>query len=303
VSLNAPRCDVDVAGGRLAVFEFGSDRGGEGRPDPGRPVVVLAHGITSTSHAWLPVARELAGEHRILAPDLRGRGRSNALPAPYGMAAHAADLLALLDALGIETAVFAGHSNGAYIVARLAADHPERVHAAVLVDGGLPIPGSEDAEPQTFADAFLGPALARLKLTFPTREAYCDWWRSHPAFARGEVADQDLVAYASHDLTGEDPELRSSASEAAVRGDAAELGQVGAAAYAMTVPAWLLCAPRGLQDQPEPMQPLALVRAWADGAPELRRAVLVPDVNHYTITLGAAGARAVADAVRVASIS
>jgi hypothetical protein len=42
------------------------------------------------------------------------------------------------------------------------------------------------------------------------------------------------------------------------------------------------------------MQPAALVRQWAAGSPELRRAIEVPGVNHYTIVMGAAGARAVA---------
>ncbi len=125
------------------------------------------HGITANSHAWLAVARELAGRVRVVAPDLRGRGASNALPPPFGMAAHADDLRALLDQLGAERAVFAGHSLGGYIVARLAADHPDRVRAAVLVDGGLTIPSAgEGVDPQEFADAFLGPALARLRLTF-----------------------------------------------------------------------------------------------------------------------------------------
>src|SRR5581483_5457977 len=112
----------------------------------------------------------------LVAPDLRGRGRSNGLPGPYGVAAYARDLLAVLDAYDVGRGIVVGHSLGAYIVARLAADHPDRVTAAILVDGGLTIPGIAGVEPQTFIEGFLGPALTRLKLRFSTRDAYREWW-------------------------------------------------------------------------------------------------------------------------------
>jgi pimeloyl-ACP methyl ester carboxylesterase len=278
---------VDVAGGGLAAFRLGS-------ASHDAPLVVAVHGITATSRAWLPVARALAGGVAVVAVDLRGRGASNALPPPYGTAAHVADVLALLDHLRLERAVLAGHSLGAYVVARLADEHPQRVRRAVLVDGGLTIPGSEAVEPQQFADAFLGPALARLRQTFRSREEYHDWWRRHPAFAASDVADEDLVAYADHDLVGEPPELRPAATEAAVRADAGELATLGVPAHRLTVDVTLLRAPRGLLNDPSPMQPTAVAQAWAAEDPDRRRTSLVPGVNHYTITLGAAGAAAVA---------
>jgi hypothetical protein len=64
----------------------------------------------------------------------------------------------------------------------------------------------------------------------------------------------------------------------------------------------LLVAPRGLQDNPQPMQPLALAEAWAAAAPEQRGVVLVPDTNHYTIVLGP-GAGAVAQAIQRAAVA
>jgi pimeloyl-ACP methyl ester carboxylesterase len=292
VSATVPiaQMSVEVAGGRLAAFRLGAQR-------PSAPFVLAVHGITATSRGWLPIARELDGRANVVAVDLRGRGASNDLPPPFGMAAHTADLLALLDRLEAEHAIVVGHSLGAYIVARFAAEHPHRVQTAVLVDGGLTIPGCEDVDPQQFADAFLGPALARLKLTFESREAYREWWRRHPAFADADVSDEDLAAYADYDLIGQAPELHSSVAERAVRGDAAELAEMGAAAHRLEVRAHLLCAPRGLLDDPNPMQPLELAQEWAAGDPRRRTATLVPDVNHYTITLGATGARAVADTI------
>jgi pimeloyl-ACP methyl ester carboxylesterase len=209
---------------------------------------------------------------------------------------HVRDILAVLDAVGLERVVLAGHSLGAYIAARLAASHPERVRSVILVDGGLPIPGSQEAD----LDAFLGPALARLRLRFADRRAYRAWWQQHPALAGSDVAEEDLWAYADHDLVGSAPNLRSSVMEEAVRVDAADVAQAADAANRLTVPARALCAPRGLVNDPNPMQPLELVRAWAAERPSLREAVPVSDVNHYTITLGARGARVVADAIAAA---
>jgi pimeloyl-ACP methyl ester carboxylesterase len=285
--LSEERLDLPVAGGTLAVYRLGS----------ADPVVLGVHGITSNSHAWLAVARILGDSASLAAVDLRGRGRSSELPGPYGVAAYARDVLAALDQLGIEQTVVVGHSLGAYIVARLAADHPERIRAAVLVDGGLTIPGARDVDPQRFIDGFLGPVLARLRERFPSHEAYRDWWRAHPALRGGVVADPDLVAFADHDLVGQEPELRSSVVEDAVRADAAEMLEIGEAAHRLTVPTTLLCASRGLFDEPNPMQPLDLVRAWAAEAPDHRRAVQVPGANHYTLLFGERGARAVAETV------
>lgn len=281
------RFDVEVSGGRLACFRFG-------KPTAKRLAVAL-HGITASSRAWLPVARALGNRADLVAVDLRGRGSSGELPSPFGIDAHVRDVLAVIDALGLERVVLAGHSLGAYIAAQLAASHPERVRSVVLVDGGLPIPGRAEVD----LDAFLGPALARLKLRFADREAYRAWWRQHPALG-SEVADEDLWAYADHDLVGSAPDLHSSVIEAAVRADAADIAQAADAAHRLTVPAHALCAPRGLVNDPHPMQPLELVRAWAAENPSLREAALISDVNHYTITLGARGAAAVADAIAVA---
>src|SRR5580704_3166134 len=139
------RIDIPVVGGTLASFRYG--------PAGSEPVVAV-HGITANSREWIAVARALEGRAALLALDLRGRAASRELPAPFGMQAYARDMLAVMDHLSLERAVLVGHSLGAYAVARFAADHPERVAAAVLVDGGLRIPGTERVEPQAFLDAF-----------------------------------------------------------------------------------------------------------------------------------------------------
>src|SRR5262245_43455032 len=77
----------------------------------GGPVLCL-HGIGSNARAWDGLAAALAPDYRVIAPDLRGRGESDKPDGPYGLSAHEADALGLLDHRGIERAVVLGWSLG-----------------------------------------------------------------------------------------------------------------------------------------------------------------------------------------------
>lgn len=276
---------VPVAGGSLAAYRFAGE--------PGAPTVLAIHGITANSHSWVPTARALQGRVTLTAVDLRGRGRSNELPEPFGIAAHVQDMVAVLDALDLERAVVVGHSLGAYIAAALATAHPERVSGLVLVDGGLPVPGSRGVDPEPFISAFLGPALARLELTFTDRAAYRAWWAQHPAVSGSDIELADLAAYADHDLIGRQGAMRSAVNPACIRPDGRGVLEA-VDADRLQLPAVLLCAPRGLLGEPNPMQPLELVQRWAAADPERRRGLQIGDTNHYSIVLGRRGAAAVA---------
>ncbi|QLJ03670.1 alpha/beta hydrolase [Streptomyces sp. NEAU-sy36] len=278
--------EVPVPGGSLAVLRWPAD-------DPGAPVVVALHGITANGLSWARVAHHLAGRVTLVAPDLRGRGRSGRLPGPYGIAAHADDTAALVAALGAGPVVLTGHSMGAFAAAVTAVRHPHLPAALLLVDGGVGFPVPAVSDPDALITSVIGPAMRRLSMTFPDRDAYRAFWRSHPAFAASWSAWAD--AYIQRDLVGEEPALRSSCALEAVRTDGVDqLGEeVSGAVRRLPVPAVLLWAERGLLDEPQGLyDERRLAAAGLD--PRLVRTRQVPGTNHYTILVGDEGARAVA---------
>ncbi len=114
---------VSLAGHEMACLSAGPEHG---------PPVIFAHGWPELGHSWrhqLPVLGGL-GFHAI-APDLRGHGGSTVYDshADYSMEKHVGDLLALLDHLGQERAVWVGHDWGAPVIWSIASHHPERCHA------------------------------------------------------------------------------------------------------------------------------------------------------------------------------
>ena len=276
---------VPVDGGELFVARWG-----EG------PVVLAVHGITANHAAWQWVAGELGDEVTLLAPDLRGRGASGGLPGPYGMAAHAADLVAILDQVGTGAAVVVGHSMGAYVAATMAARYPDRVGPVLLVDGGLPQEVPDAVDLDAYAAELLGPALARLDMTFGDEGEYFAFWRPHPAL--GEVWGDRLERYLRWDLGGEPPALRSRVSREAATADYVDLmaGDAAADYRRIAAPTMLLRAPLGLLAQPVPLlsdRTVAEHLAHVPGATD----EVVPGTNHYTIVMGA-GAAVVADRIR-----
>jgi lipase len=292
------RYEVAVAGGALHVARSGP-------PVPEADDVVLAvHGVTASHLAWRAVARELGAQARVclLAPDLRGRGRSADLPGPYGIAAHVADLVAVLDDAGAARAVLVGHSMGAYVVARMAAEHPGRASAVVLLDGGVPLPRPADEDPDTALEKVVGPAVTRLRVTFASREDYVAQWRVHPALA--DAWNPDVELYAGYDVVGEPGAMRCAVSEDAVRADSADLlseESAHAALDAIVAPMRLLRAPRGFRDEEDaPFISREALEGFVARHPNVR-VEDVAGVNHYTLLLGEGpGPSRVTSAIRAA---
>ncbi|MFE2724391.1 alpha/beta fold hydrolase [Kitasatospora sp. NPDC059327] len=278
---------VPVPGGDLAVLRWPATV-------PGAPTVVALHGITANGLAWFEVARVLAGRATLLAPDLRGRGASRTVGGPYGLARHADDAAALIGALDLGPTVVVGHSMGAWITALTAVRHPELVSRVLLVDGAVSFPVPAGVRSEDALAAVLGPALARLSMTFPDRAAYRAFWQRHPAFGAGW--SDGIDAYTQRDLVGAEPELRSACVLEAVRldGEQVLLDQDAAAAvHRLPCPGELLWAERGLLDEPQGLYDTErLAAAGLDPARGVA-ASLVPDTNHYSILWSRAGAEAV----------
>jgi pimeloyl-ACP methyl ester carboxylesterase len=104
------------------------------------PDVVLIHGLTGDLSIWMlsQLMPVLAETHHVTAYDLRGHGYSDAPADGYTSSVQAGDLLALVDALGIERARLVGHSFGAVIAVHAAVLAPERVEALILSDPYYP---------------------------------------------------------------------------------------------------------------------------------------------------------------------
>lgn len=98
------------------------------------PAVVLLHGTSANHGVWHPVADALEGHATVIALDQRGHGRSDKPAAGYMAGDFAGDVITVLDALGIEDAVVAGHSLGGRNAWVTAATYPERVSGVVVVD-------------------------------------------------------------------------------------------------------------------------------------------------------------------------
>lgn len=110
----------------LTVHTFG--------PDDGTPVLAL-HGVTGHGRRWEVLSRELPG-CRIHAVDLRGHGSSPWEP-PWDIEQHVDDVLATLDALGLDRVTVLGHSYGGAIAVHLATEAPDRVERLALLDPAL----------------------------------------------------------------------------------------------------------------------------------------------------------------------
>ncbi len=126
------------------------------------PTLIVLHGLTANAHFFDGLAASNL-PNRLLAVDLRGRGLSDKPAAGYSMADHAADILGLMEALGLDQAILAGHSFGGLLTCYLAAHHPERVSRCIVMDAGFLHPSVKE---------LIKPSLARLGQRIPSWEAY-----------------------------------------------------------------------------------------------------------------------------------
>jgi pimeloyl-ACP methyl ester carboxylesterase len=114
--------------------------------------ILCLHGRWGRGETWVDFMRRYGAAHRVLAPDQRGHGLSGKPESSYTTEEMAGDMLALLDFLGIESAIVVGHSMGGAIAGYLAARHPLRVRAVALLDKSAAGPEEPLASPQDGRD-------------------------------------------------------------------------------------------------------------------------------------------------------
>jgi lipase len=157
---------------RLHLHEWG---------DPDAPTLVCLHGISAHGRRFRRLAEERLARHlRVLAPDLRGHGRSDYEP-PWSIATHLEDVIETVDAAGAERpAAWLGHSFGGRLLLELCALEPERVSRAILLDPAidiLPHVGLDFAEDAARDHSFASPEeaiAARLADGAPTPREFLE---------------------------------------------------------------------------------------------------------------------------------
>ncbi|KHL09340.1 pimeloyl-ACP methyl ester carboxylesterase [Mumia flava] len=278
---------VGVDGGALHVGEWGAELPVDA------PTALLVHGVTASHRSWTWLAGQLPGV-RLIAPDLRGRGRSNSVRGPAGMAAHADDLARVLEAFGVDRTVVVGHSMGAFVTAVLGHRHPDRVARQVFLDGGFPLDVPEGLDADQVIATVLGPTAERLAMTFASTEDYLAFWRRHPAFASDW--DAALEDYFRYDLVGEAGALRPSTTYATTAEDTIDLHRGNAlvdALAALRLPTLLVTAGRGLLDEAPGLYAPERTAALLAGRDGVRHEHLA-ELNHYTLVMSVPGAVAIA---------
>jgi pimeloyl-ACP methyl ester carboxylesterase len=103
------------------------------------PAVVLIHGFGETGDMWPPMAIELAKDHTVVVPDLRGMGLSSHPAGGYDKWTQASDIRVVLDKLGIDRADIVAHDIGTMVAYAYAARYPDKTSRLVIIDS--PIPG------------------------------------------------------------------------------------------------------------------------------------------------------------------
>lgn len=265
-------------------------------PGCGAPVVAL-HGLTASYLSFIGIAECLDGRLPLLAFDLRGRGDSDKPAAPYGMAQHARDIASAMRAMDLGASIVVGHSMGAFVATALAAQEPGLVAGLVLIDGGYVPDTPAAAAPGQGVNAALAQRIEQLRRTYPSRNAYLEFWRTQPHFPPADW-NRWIEASLDYEAGGESP-VQPKASEVAVLADLAEAFQrepIVERLKSIRVPVMFVRAESGFTaDQPPlfPDEVVAQIRRWVPHIEDHK----IGGTTHYTLALGERGAAQTADLI------
>jgi pimeloyl-ACP methyl ester carboxylesterase len=246
-----------------------------GAPNANR-TVLLIHGLTANHKAWALLGPHLADAgYFVIAPDLRGRGLSSKPAQGYSVAFHAADLLGLLDALGVGEADVVGHSLGAAIAMYLSAVYPARVRKLVMIDAGGKIP--EDTAQAISA------SVSRLGMNYPSLDAFLALMRQLPMITEWSPLWEEYFRYDVE--TRADGAVASRVPKAAIEEESLALALMRTEALPDLVrkPTLLVRATVGLLG---PDRGFILPREEAERVRDIIagcQLVEIADTNHYTV--------------------
>ena len=251
--------------------------------------VILIHGLTVSHMEFAEMGPALAAQGwYVVALDLRGRGLSSKPPHGYNIAFHAADTLALCDALDLPTVNVVGHSLGAVIGMYLAAIAPNRLRKLALIDAGGKIP--EDTAQAISA------SVSRLGTVYPSLDAYLGLMRQLPPIQQqwNEMWEANFRYDAE---VRPDGTVASRVPKAAIEEETLTLALTRSEALPDLVkcPTLVVRATVGLLG---PEAGFILPRAEAERLCNVIgdcRLLEVPDTNHYTVVLADATVTGIRD--------
>jgi pimeloyl-ACP methyl ester carboxylesterase len=252
--------------------------------------VLAIHGISSQRKLWNWL-RAAAPQLSLIAPDLRGRGDSIGVAGPSSIGRHAADMVAVLDELGLEAAHVCGMSMGGFVAVELAASYPDRVLSLILVDGGFPMPAPPGMTPEQLPRVFRD-RLARLDREWPSVADYARFFvaTTGPLL---DAADPLLLDYLAHDLAGGRVRL----SGEALIADSADIFFGVSKWQQLTVPTRFLAAQWSRGTGSAPAYSSAAVEAFRAQLPVLVSVRELAGVDHAASIMTPTGAAAVAELI------
>jgi len=252
--------------------------------DKGKPIFCI-HGITANCRCWDVMASSLSPDHRVIAMDLRGRGRSESPDSGYSIEHHCKDILAILDDMELEKVVIMGHSLGAFIAMAFGAQHPDRVDRIILVDGGGKL--SQIQMMKVFRG--IKPSLDRLGRIFPSFEDYLDLMKTAPFFKEWTPV---LETYYQYEIEKVEGGVRSSINPAHIQEERENLEKVDISQSYETIfcPLLILRATDGMVGEDDLLLPQDVVETMVHKIPHARY-VDIPGTNHYSIVFDQNGIR------------
>ncbi len=256
------------------------------------PVLVI-HGISSQRKLWNWL-RAADPALSLIAPDLRGRGDSVSVSGDSSIGRHAADMVAVLDELGVTSAHVCGMSMGAFVAVELAILVPDRVRSLILVDGGFPMPVPADLTPAALPRMFRD-RLVRLDRNWPSLAAYARFFVATTAPLL-DPADPLLLDYLAHDLV--DGKVRLSGD--ALITDSADIFFGPARWREVAVPTRLLAAQWSRGPVTAPAYDDEAVRSFRDGSAALVEVRRLAGADHAASIMTQPGAAATAELIAAA---